>query len=260
MANHDADVSTKAEAAPETVAAQSTEAPEAPVSAPEAEGEAQLLVSEFPPPPYYYALAAQTTPDGTPLLTPPPIPVDALKVAAKKAAQIASEAAKAAEAERFASLGTTPATESASKTESIKIDGSDAPETIEGDVVAVFGEIVEDPMLVEVQDECENPESIRQRLNELNKEVLAGFVKLVNELVHNPLDNKKCRDEVSHNLFLMIQESNKYREHQARELLIDILEKQVKERRNALMEIQTQVSNAKLTLAQLEKSFATPTE
>jgi len=94
----------------------------------------------------------------------------------------------------------------------------------------------------------------------LNKEVLAGFVKLVNELVHNPLDNKKCRDEVSHNLFLMIQESNKYREHQARELLIDILEKQVKERRNALMEIQTQVSNAKLTLSQLEKSFATPTE
>jgi hypothetical protein len=77
---------------------------------------------------------------------------------------------------------------------------------------------------------------------------LTGFVKLVDELVHNPLDNKKCRDEVSHNVFLMMQESNKYREHQARELLIDMLQTQVKERRAALTELQTQISIANSTL------------
>jgi hypothetical protein len=163
--------------------APTVEAPPPPPA--EGEGEAQLLVSEFPPPPYYYTLVTQQYPDGSPILTPPPIPYGSLKVAAKKAAQMAEAAAKAAEAERFASLGASlnsellgesGATEggdgsNAVKQEetSIKIDGSgtnqNKDDDIDGDVVAVFGEIVEDPMLIEIQDECDDPKVIQDRLN-----------------------------------------------------------------------------------------------
>ena len=125
------------------------------------EGEAELLVSEFPPPPYYYSLASK--PGG---LEPPPIPTDALKIAAKKAASLVAEAEPAAEAEQFASLGiikpsTDDATESKA-TASAVIQDKD----LEGDVVAVFSEIVEDPVLFEVQDECEDPTLVRDRLKE----------------------------------------------------------------------------------------------
>ena len=40
--------------------------------------------------------------------------------------------------------------------------------------------------------------------------------------------NRKQRDALCHNVFLMLQETNKFREHQARELLIEILETTIK--------------------------------
>lgn len=42
---------------------------------------------------------------------------------------------------------------------------------------------------------------------------------------------RKTRDELSHNVFLMLQETNKFREHQARHNLIQLLEEQIKERK-----------------------------
>ena len=45
---------------------------------------------------------------------------------------------------------------------------------------------------------------------------------------------RKTRDELSHNVFLMLQETNKFREHQARQNLIELLEEQIKERRAML--------------------------
>ena len=78
----------------------------------------------------------------------------------------------------------------------------------------------------------------------LNREVVQGFVNLVNELVNRPAENKKRRDEMTHNIFLMLQECNKFREHQSREIMIELLERQLKERRQLLKEIQTEISHA----------------
>jgi mediator of RNA polymerase II transcription subunit 7 len=88
-------------------------------------GEAQLLVSEFPPPPFYYK-QAQT-------LTPPPIPVDALERGTKRAAAAASKARE--ESERMRLGLDTPNTES--------VLGGKKEDEDDGEVVAVFGEIVE---------------------------------------------------------------------------------------------------------------------
>lgn len=55
---------------------------------------------------------------------------------------------------------------------------------------------------------------------------------------------RKTRDELSHNIFLMLQECNKFREHQARELLIEMLEKQLKERRKLISELKVHIEQA----------------
>lgn len=49
---------------------------------------------------------------------------------------------------------------------------------------------------------------------------------------------------MSHNIFLMLQECNKFREHQAREILIELLEKQQVERVQLLQELQSRVAEA----------------
>ena len=107
----------------------------------EVPGEASLLVSEFPPPPYYYRQALHVG------LTPPPIPQEALKQGTNRAAAAAARAR--AESERLR-LG-----DDADKTDAI-LGGVSGPSSTgdeeKGDVVAVFGEIVEDPILVEPQD------------------------------------------------------------------------------------------------------------
>ncbi|CAB9526434.1 expressed unknown protein [Seminavis robusta] len=194
-------------------------------------GEATLLVSEFPPPPFYYKAAAH--------LEPPEIPFDALARGTKRAAAFAAGAR--AESERLRLGDDDP-----DKTDAI-LGGSvpTAPgEDEEGDVVAVFGEIVEDPVVVEPLEPCENPTVIRDEVKRLNREVIQGFVNLVQELVHRPMDNKKMRDELSHNVFLMLQECNKFREHQARELLIDLLEQELSERRKLAEELKTSIAKA----------------
>ena len=60
----------------------------------------------------------------------------------------------------------------------------------EGDVVGVFGEIVEDPLLVKPLDSCEDPVVIRDEVKRLNKEVVQGFINLLNDLVNRPAENK----------------------------------------------------------------------
>jgi mediator of RNA polymerase II transcription subunit 7 len=70
------------------------------------------------------------------------------------------------------------------------LGGVAAEEEEDGDVVAVFGEIVEDPLLIEPLDVCEDPTVIRDEVKRLNQLVLRGFVKLVQDLVHNPTENK----------------------------------------------------------------------
>jgi MED7 protein len=55
---------------------------------------------------------------------------------------------------------------------------------------------------------------------------------------------RKTRDELSHTVFLMLQECNKFREHQAREVLIDLLEKQLSRRERLTKELERCVDEA----------------
>lgn len=48
----------------------------------------------------------------------------------------------------------------------------------------------------------------------------------------------------------MLQECNKFREHQARETLIDLLEKQLETRKSLLVELQESIAEADAVLAQ----------
>ena len=139
------------------------------------EGQAMALVSEFPPVPFYYRLAGQGK------LPPPAIPIEAL---ARGTARAAAQAARArAESERLR-LGEQDTTDAI-------LGGVAAPEEQDdGDVVAVFGEIVEDPMLIEPLDRCEDPKIVRDEVKRLNQEVVKGFINLVSDLVHNPMENK----------------------------------------------------------------------
>jgi hypothetical protein len=236
-------------------------------------GEATILVSEFPPPPFYYSFSHAG------VLKPPEIPQEALIRGTLKAA--ANAARQRAEAEQQQRLAQTEGLEGADQTGavlggistatstaaiasaigngenrnngvSITNNGLDFDKHNEGEgdetVVGVFGEIVEDPLMVQPLDVCEDPTIVRDEVKRLNRLVLQGFVRLVQDLVNRPAENKKQRDELSYNVFLMIQEANKFREHQARELLIELLERQLEERRQLIAELQIRITQADVLL------------
>lgn len=93
----------------------------------DAPGEAKILVSEFPPPPFYYAEAAN--------LKPPEIPKEALQLGTRRAAAAAARARAEAERLRLADEN--------ANTDAILGGVPKVAEDEEGEVVAVFGEIVE---------------------------------------------------------------------------------------------------------------------
>lgn len=68
---------------------------------------------------------------------------------------------------------------------------------------------------------------------------------------------RKRRDELQHNVFLMLQETNKFREHQARELLIEILEKQNEEREKLINELEDKIQQTDALLLNENPSNAT---
>lgn len=190
-------------------------------------GEATVLVSEFPPPPSYYEQYFGA--DAATTLSPPEIPVERLRTGTKRAAE---EAARVmAESERMR-LG-----EEIIDTDAILGGVSSSKDAKDEDVVAVFGEVVEDPFEFKPLDECDEPTVVRDEIKRLNQEILHDFVKLVGDLVDRPGQNKKTRDELSHKMFLMTQEINKYREHQARETMIELLESQLEERQKLIAEV-----------------------
>jgi MED7 protein len=55
----------------------------------------------------------------------------------------------------------------------------------------------------------------------------------------------------------MLQESNKFREHQAREILIDLLEKQLEQRGKILQNLRHQVSLADDLLRDIDEPLET---
>jgi hypothetical protein len=153
-------------------------------------GEATLLVSEFPPPPYYYRLAGM---NGG--LQPPPIPINAITRGTYRAAEVAARAREAERRQRMVELHRgNDAQSNEDKTDSIlggvttemNIDSNDPNEA----VVSVFGEILEDPLLVEPLDHCDDPIVVRDEVKRLHQIVLRTFVRMVQDLVHRPLENK----------------------------------------------------------------------
>jgi hypothetical protein len=156
-------------------------------------GEATLLVSEFPPPPYYYRLAG-SGPGGGGLL-PPPIPTEAISRGTRRAAAAAARAREAERRQRLAEQQLCSTEQLLGPDETDTILGGVVKDTKEqadeeGDVVAVFGEIVEDPLLVEPVDYCEDPYVVREEVKRLHRVVLRTFVHMVQDLVHRPLENK----------------------------------------------------------------------
>lgn len=71
------------------------------------------------------------------------------------------------------------------------------------------------------------------------------------------LYRRKQRDEMSHNVFLMLQECNKFREHQAREILIDLLEKEQEDRKKILENLRSQVADADELLDNIKETSGT---
>ena len=231
------------------------------------DGDDMLLVTEFPPPPYYYTLASSGK------LTPPDIPERAFRVAAKRVRQEKERARLESERIRLEAEkkdtdddmvkeegggereASTDAVMTEKQNEQNNDDNDDDSITDPNDpnepIVAVFGEIVEDPTLVYVEEECNNPTILRDNVKRLNRSVLQGFLKLVNKLVNDPIENKKCRDDLSHNIFLMLQECNKFREHQAREILIATLEQQLEQREKGLGLLREQIQEAEDALEKM---------
>lgn len=155
--------------------------------------EDMLLVSEFPPPPYYYGMASQNTPAHL-RLTPPEIPLRSFRVAAKKVLRERKRAKDESERIRLAACAGEDSTDEGTKTDEaatgdIKEEDDDSIDPDDPNVVAVFGEIVEDPTLT-VEQECDDPNVVRDNVKRLNQEVLKGFLKLVRILVNDPNRNK----------------------------------------------------------------------
>jgi len=222
----------------------------------------QELVSEFPPPPYHY-VHAET-------LTPPPIPHDALIRSSKKSIEN-RKMLKMMEDEndekRFGLVeGGGLSLEGMGMNEEHKISGDvlggDVPdfekkkesESADGPLITVFGPecYVEDPMMVPIEDECQDPQKIKSQVRQLNKETLQGFITLLGDLVNQPLSHKKGLFMLMKNIELMLKECNKFREHQAREILIETLETQLNERHDALKEIHDQINRADVELDKLK--------
>lgn len=253
------------------------------------EDDDMLLVSEFPPPPYYYSLASRSSSSGEILLTPPEIPYRAFRVAAKKAKMEHQKRKLIEEEERRRALQLSPldtmegtikgdgsevavvTTDKKHSKNNAELGDDDSFSSIDVEnpnepLVAVFGEIVEDPTLFQasagydideekngLEGECHDPAIVRENVKRLNRDVLHGFLLLVRKLAEDPSDHRKLRDELSHNLFLMLQECNKFREHQARELLIDTLELQLQRRALGLELLKEKIGSADDALIRLQK-------
>ena len=216
------------------------------MSAPQSQTEEDegLLVSEFPPPPTYFRSASSNNESNK--LVPPPIPTECFEKAAKSVAKAVEEAKAAAEAAEAAMKSAVAAQESSN----LSLEEEVAPvENGDEDVVGVFGEVVEDPVLITpLIDDCSNPLEVRDTVIRLNKEIMLLFVTLIDDLVNRPLENKKTREEISNKVYLMLQECNKFREMQSREILIDILEKQLLDRRDAIAKLKQEIETVDVYL------------
>lgn len=223
--------------------------------------DAAQLVSEFPIPPPYYKLAVT--------LTPPPIPHEKLVRSTKKSHVERLKALKREEEEERRRFGEdfalnanrvvpvdsndAPGVMSSSKTSDV--DREDDSDIDNGPFLTVFGpeSYVEDPTLIQVQDDCHDPKEVQKRVTPLNKDILQDFVTLVGDLVNNPGGHQICRDRLLRNIESILKECNKFREHQSREILIETLEQQLKDRISSIDRLNGYIQDADDQLKRLKE-------
>jgi len=228
------------------------------VTAPNAEEqEPQLLVKEFPPPPNYYRLASIPG-----LLTKPTIPKDAIARGthkARKESERLRELALEAHQSTGDGVGDGDAMMGANNHNGNNVGvGGDDDNDDDGDITAIFGEILEDPTLLEPVETCPDPTKIRDEVQRLNRTVLQLFISLTQDLGGNSstesettaTKTEKDLKDLSYNILLMLQETNKFREHQSRELLIELLEDQLRQRLQLIddLEQKTELGSSLLSL------------
>ena len=200
------------------------------------EGEAQCLVSEFPNPPPYYQLFGSLPADAA-VPPPPPIPTATLEATARRVADITAAVHQLRDEQRDTLVGADPTSAAAASAHAAIAEASRPPDNL-AEVVSIFGEVVEDPLLriADGREACDDPTDIAREMRSVTGDIVTTFVTLTQVLLQEPAAAREQLVRVSKLLATLLEESNRYREHQARENLIGVLEEQVAAKRRALAE------------------------
>jgi len=220
---------------------------------PQGEGEAQCLVSEFPNPPPYYKLFSGSLPADQ-LPPPPSIPTAKLEATAAKVAEITAAVQTIRDELADTLVGVDPSSAVAAAAHAA-IAAASAPPNLD-EVVSIFGEVVEDPLLRitdEKADKCDDPSDVAREMKQINNEIMKSFVTLTNVLLQAPAVARSELVKVSKLLVRLLEQSNRYREHQARENLIAVLEETAEAKRAALAEVERELEATEAALEEVVK-------
>ena len=106
---------------------------------------------------------------------------------------------------------------------------------------------------VNEKETCDNPKDIAQEMKNVNQDIMASFVTLTQVLLQEPEAAREELVKVSKLLIRLLEESNRYREHQARENLIAVLEEKVEAKRKALEEVERDLEATQEALQEVAK-------
>ena len=228
------------------------------------EGEAQCLVSEFPNPPPYYKLFGGSLPaDQVP--PPPPIPTAKLEATAQKVAAITAAVQRIRSEQSDTLVGVDPNSPVAAAAHAAIAAAAVPPNLAE--VVSIFGEVVEDPLLriphekkeggsdedSRKEETCDDPSDVAREMKRINHRIMTSFVALTNVLLQEPAAARSELVKVSKWLVRLLEQSNRYREHQARENLIAVLEETAEAKRTALEEVERDLEVTEAALEEVVK-------
>ena len=228
-------------------------------AAPQQEGEAQCLVSEFPNPPPYYRLFGGSLPADQ-LPPPPPIPTAKLEATAQKVAEITAAVQTIRDEQSDTLVGVDPSSLVAAAAHAA-IAAAAVPPNLD-EVVSIFGEVVEDPLLriphekeegEDGEPTCDDPSDVAREMKRINHQIMTSFVTLTNVLLQEPAVAREELVKVSKLLVRLLEQSNRYREHQARENLIAVLEETAEAKRTALAELERDLEGTEAALEEVVK-------
>ena len=217
-------------------------------------------MSEFPNPPPYYRLFGDSLPADQ-LPPPPPIPTAKLEATAQKVAEITSAVQQIRDEQSDTLVGVDPNSLVAAAAHAA-IAAATVPPNLE-EVVSIFGEVVEDPLLriphekeegeVRRETTCDDPSDVAREMKTINRQIMTSFVTLTNVLLQEPAVARSELVKVSKLLVRLLEQSNRYREHQARENLIAVLEETAEAKRTALAEVERDLEVTEAALEEVVK-------